>query len=485
MNTFAKRFDALEELLRSRQSSVDGGWPQKLEEVSNPPTTIVSTAQVLEILRIRGLGSDSDVVRRGLGYLGGQVARQTQPAGNLQPGVSRGEWTRFPAYALWGLMRYPASRQQQSVADGIKFCYSWLLANQLEAGGWSQSKGDGPLWLPGTMVAVHALERLGMYSQPTAAAKIAAAVDMARQHIAENAHACGKGRCHWQQVVGGGECAGATSLAVLTLARGSQKQRDVARAGIDWLAANRDQWTEHVHVDKQVESRTWRILSYGLGLRALMHPCGERDFSDPAVAEVVMHLDRLWREDDQGWAEDLGMHASASGSYAVISAIHTLKRVWPFDPFEQLGLRIKPTQSQGRRPRGHRVMFVCESQKSIHLQDDSGELIVQAPIPGKAQWPLLLCVAKRHFEAVKRGASDDTDRTISLEEYADLSGGIKPEAVARTRDRLHQHLSRQAKKQTRRNLIELIEDHVSPGSPERRFALENIEVHFVEELPER
>ncbi|HEU0250431.1 MAG TPA: hypothetical protein VFR48_06885 [Solirubrobacteraceae bacterium] len=485
MNTFADRFKGLECLLSDRQSPQDGGWPQKLEEVANAPTTIVATAQVLEILRIRGFTHQDGLIKRGLSYLAKQVRQQTQPTGALQPGVSRGEWTRLPAYALWGLMRYPAVRQEKDIAAGIGFAYSWLLENRLEAGGWSQSrpKHGELLWLPGTMVAVHALERLGMYSTPTGAKRIDEAVNAARDHVTENAQRHQRQR-YWEQMVGGGPCAGATGLAVLTLARGSQEHRDVARQGIDWLAANRQSWTEQVSIDKQVDTRTWRILSFSLGLRALMHPCGERDFSDPAVAEVVSHIDKLWHEADQGWAEDLGMHASTSGSYAVISAIHTLKRVWPFDPFQQLGLKVKPTPAEGRRPRGHRVMSVCEEQQGIYLEDDSGP-IVRAHIKGAdAQWSLLLFLAKRHFEAVNNGTGNDTDRTISLKEYCAFRGNVDPEAVVRARARLHKRLDSEAKKQTRRAFIELIEDHTPPGSSERRFALENVDVHFVDELPE-
>ncbi|HEY3960112.1 MAG TPA: hypothetical protein VGL68_06320 [Solirubrobacteraceae bacterium] len=220
MSTFSDRFTALELLLGARKSN--GGWPQKLA-MDKAPTTIVATAQALEILRIRGLEYEDSQIQEGLRYLAEQVCKQTQPVS--RPG-GRGEWTRFPAYALWGLMRYPASRHNETLKPGIVFCYKWLRANRLLAGGWSQSPEAGQLWLPGTMVAVHALDRLGVYSNSTMAQQTQDLVDSARDHIVENAQRKnGDRQQFWTQTLGGEPCPGATSMAILTLARGSDKHR--------------------------------------------------------------------------------------------------------------------------------------------------------------------------------------------------------------------------------------------------------------------
>src|SRR5579863_10325342 len=151
MTAFPERFAALERLLDYRRSS-DGGWPQKLE-LANAPTTIVATAEVLEILRIRGLRYEDSTIQRGLRYLADQVKAQTTKAG-------RGEWHRFPAYALWGIMRYPAALHDPALSSGALFSAEWLIRHQLPGGGWSQGSQYDQIWLPATMVATTALDRL-------------------------------------------------------------------------------------------------------------------------------------------------------------------------------------------------------------------------------------------------------------------------------------------------------------------------------------
>ncbi len=486
MPTFSDRLTALERLLDLRQSTGDGGWPQKLG-IDNSPTTIVATAQALEILRIRGLEHGDSQIQGGLRYLAEKVSEHTQPRSDARPGA-RGEWSRFPAYALWGLMRYPASRHDETLKHGIAFSYRWLRDNCLPSGGWSQSREQGPLWLPGTMVAVHALDRLAVYSGEGIARAAGELVDRARGHIIANAqHKNGNRQQFWTQTPGGEACPGATSLAVLTLARGSEMHREAARAGINWLGANRGEWTNRAHIDDQFETRVWHILSFSLGLRALMHPCGERDLNDPAVAEVVRYLDILWNEEHQGWADRPGLKASTSGSYAVISAVHALKRVWPFDPFEHLGLRPhRRAGPGGTPPRAHRVLYVSGPERSIRIEDSAGGLILQTRIEGPSQWLILLTLATRHHEAVSRGSTNQTEMTVSLAECAQLrSNGkaAKPESVTRALRRLHEKLAAEAGRRSRRVFVELIEDHVPPETTERRLALEQIEVRFTDILP--
>jgi hypothetical protein len=381
-------------------------------------------------------------------------------------------------------MRYPESRHDQTLATGIVFATKWLRSNALPAGGWSRAKDQKTsIWLPGTMVAVHALERLGIYSSTALAHEIQALTKKARDHIVENGLRTSGNRMHWTQIVGGNACPGATSLAVLTLARGSEHHRDAARAGIEWLSANRELWTRHVHIDNLIDKRLWRIQSFSLGLRALMHPCGERDVGDPAVAEVVSHFNSLWRDGNHGWADEPGLEASMSGGYAVISAVQTLKRVWDFDPYEHLGILM---QHRGKvkspPPRAPRILNVCTNERSIRIEDDRGDLILQTRLGGKAQWPFVLMLANRHHEAVSKGTTNKTEMTISLDEYA-RALKTKPESVIRTRRRLHEKLVKEARKLSQRAFVELVEDHFPPETTELRFALEEIEVHFVDTLP--
>jgi hypothetical protein len=485
MTIFSDRFTALEHRLDTRRSATDGGWPQKLGMV-NAPTTIVATAQALEILRIRGLEHEDGEIQGGLRYLAKQVSEQTQPKSDSHPS-GRGEWSRFPAYALWGLMRYPSSRHDPALKEGIMFSYRWLRAHCLPSGGWAEDREKGPLWLPGTMVAVHALDRFAIYNGERVSQESRGIADHAREHITAIAQRKNRSQLFWTQTIGGEACPGATSLAVLTLARGSKKHRDAARAGINWLAANRGEWTQRVHEDVNVETRRWRILSFSLGLRALMHPCGERDVNDPAVPEVVQHIDTLWNEEHQGWADLRGLEASTSGSYAVISAVHTLKRAWPFDPFEHLNVRAHRRAGHvNNSPHALRVLRISAAEQRIQLHDHAGTMIVETKVDGPSQWAILLALATRHHEAASNGSTDQTEMTISLEECARLCNGgkgAKPESVTRTLRRLHEKLATEAKTRSRRGFVDLIEDHVPPGTTERRLALEEIEVRFLDNLP--
>jgi hypothetical protein len=475
MTAFPERFATLEKLLDYRRSPIDGGWPQKLE-LDNAPTTIVSTALALEMLRIRGLEDGDSRIQSGLLYLAEQVKEQTSP-------TSRGEWTRYPAYALWGLMRYPAALQDPRLAAGATYAYRWLATYRLKRGGWAQTRRPDALWLPATTVAVHAVERLALYTNRRQLPEAAAIVSMARDAVVQTAEGRNKGQRWWPQEPGGDPCPGTTGLAVLTLARGSSGHREVARAGIDWLAANPDLWATQVHYDDQIESRNWRIFSFSLGMRALLHPCARRSVTDPAIGAVVEHFDALWDEKEGGWSARPGGKASTAGSYAVVSATHALQRAWPFDPAEILGLRgVSGTHRPRPRARPIRVLYVSRASRSIRVESQRKETLVEMTIRGPSQWIILTTLAQRHHDAVAAGSTDQNDRTVSLEELARRCQ-TKVDSVRKTIDRLQKKLAAAAKLRSRASFVDLIEDHVPAGTVEKRVALEEIEVRLVDTLP--
>jgi hypothetical protein len=404
------------------------------------------------------------------------------------PAGGRGEWNRFPAYALWGLMRYPLARQDAAFDDGIRYSYTMLQRYSLPAGGWSQSRKDGPLWLPVTMVAVHALDRLALYTSNDAFNKVRQLTNRARDHVTSEGRKHNRHQMYWMQAPTGEPCPGTTSLASLILARGSREHRDAARAGINWLASNPGEWAQRIHHDNQVDSRVWRILSFSLGLRALLHPCAPHDVTDPAVTSVVQHIATLWNEEQHGWADLPGFEASTSGSYAVVSAIHTLKKAWPFDPFRALGVRAKRGHGRGHGPpRANRILYIIASERAIRVDDRFGDIEVQTRIRGDSQWAFLEELATRHESAEKRGCTDLDEMTLGLEEFARAckggTGAQLPSAI-KTIDRLQDKLAAEAREQRKPDFLKLIEDHVPPGTTEQRYALEEIEVKFVDEFPE-
>jgi len=475
MTAFPERFAALERLLDYRRSS-DGGWPQKLE-LANAPTTIVATAEVLEILRIRGLRYEDPTIQRGLRYLADQVKAQTTKAG-------RGEWHRFPAYALWGIMRYPAALHDPALSSGALFSAEWLIRHQLPGGGWSQGSQYDQIWLPATMVATTALDRLVGFTRGKVRSAAQAAAVRARSALRAFAIGRVKTQLAWPQWPGVEICPGATSLVVLTLAGGNADDRDAARAGMNWLAANPERWAQQVHFDEQIETRTWRILSFSLGVRALLHPCASRQITDPAIALAAEHFDALWNEAESGWADSVGRVASTSGSFGVVTAVHAMKRAWPFDPTDQLGLPSHPTRGGiDRRRRAHRVLIICEATREIRVDGPLGELLLLVRVEGSSQWELLSTLARRHYDATRAGASDQTDMTVSVHELAKLRQ-TQVATVLRTAARLNQALAREAAKGSQKSFVDLVEDHVPAGTDERRFALEEVEVRFIDEPSE-
>jgi hypothetical protein len=481
MTAFPERVDLLELLLEQRRSKAEGGWPNKLH-LENSATTIVATAQVLEILRIRGDAHRGDAVRSGLKYLATSVERQTQPG-------ARGEWTRFPAYALWGLMRYPAALRDPALARGAVFSYMWLEKAARRDGGWTQLRRpakDDPMSLPVTMVAAHALERFAIYTRDRRG-RAEALVNEARDEIARAAEGRTSQRW-WAQVPGEEKCPGATCLAVLTLARGEDRHRECARRGIAWLAANPEMWTDQVHYDDHIESRTWRIFSFSLGLRALLHPCAPRAVNDPTIGKVIKHCYKIWNNEEGGWSDRPGGNATTAGSYAVVSATHALKRAWPFDPAEMLGLQPPPGSRAAHRPRPLRILYVCEPERTIRVTTERDELLVESKIAGKSQWTILKALSKRLDSAARKGSNDQTEQTMSLADLAELCGdgetSTQPESARKTIERLNLKLKQKAAERGVRNFVDLIEDHFPPGTNEKWAALEEIEVRFVDSLPQ-
>src|SRR5829696_6752039 len=74
-------------------------------------------------------------------------------------GPGRGITARYPAFALWGLTRYPQAPFSEELKPGFEFSLGWLVKNRLKAGGWAAAPG-GDFSFTVTMPAVHALDRL-------------------------------------------------------------------------------------------------------------------------------------------------------------------------------------------------------------------------------------------------------------------------------------------------------------------------------------
>jgi hypothetical protein len=207
----------------------------------------------------------------------------------------------------------------------------------------------------------------------------------------------------------------------------------------------------------------------------------------PDIAEAVEHIDALWDETRGGWGDVPGAPATTAASFAVIMASHTMRMAWPFDPAEQLGITL-PRRSQRdhdtvtAKPR--RTLYLIEQTRTVRIDDQMGDLIVETKIRGNSQWAILWAAARRQHEAKLAGSTNQDEMAISLTELSQQLT-VTHESIEKTVRRLHAKLAEAA--QTRRPIrkLALLEDHVFPGTQEPGLAFEEVEIEIVSSFPTR
>lgn len=481
------RLTVLEGVLRDRVSRSSGGWPHWLH-IDRASTSLVGTAHALAMLRMLGRESHDKLVTDGMLYLAREVKEQIGPGG-------RGVYARYPAYALWGLMRFPAAVIDPEVFDGARFSASWLMKRTRPSGAWTVrgARDDAtPISLPATMAAVHGLDRLAPIARGIYGRNCMQASAAARDAIVAAAVPVRTG-VFWKQLPGGAACPGATSLAILTLAGGSQAHREMARQGLEYLRKHRKEWTTSVHVDDQLEQLTWRIMSFSLGLRALLHPCATRAPTKRTIQEVVDHFDDLWDDDTGAWAVQQGHDASTTGSYAVLAAVRALKNAWQFDPVPAYGLarsnqatKRPASQAAGsvtaaKQPDFQRKVRLAPNKQGIWISDpqiSDDEFFVAWDSKAKSQWGILevMLLLKQKVNESKR--PDQYDYTLSPEELAAYakSEGIGPDTVDRTIRRINERIAAAAAEVRIPSFPALIEKIIPGDSDEVRYGIEDTKV---------
>jgi hypothetical protein len=440
----------------------DGGWPHALD-MTQSASTIVSTAQVLEVLRILEKPLGSPMVDGGLRYLAEAISDHPRPTG-------RGEFSRYPAYGLWGLMRYRTAQHDARLRDAARHAFGLLKQFELRRGGWGNHRTSRDLSFPVTTVAIDALVRYRPLLPGASLADATALIERGRGELAWRAEGR-KGARWWGQFKHGSPCPGATALTVLALVHGSPEQQVLAREGIAWLSANPDRWTREVTFDRATSHRPWKILMFSLGLRAILHARGPRDATALAVSEVVAHIDELWDDEYGAWSEEVGAGASTAGSYGVVTAMHSLKKAWRFDPVTHVG-----PKSNGRRPRRTsgrlagaailRELTIDERTRRVVLTNlRSGELHEEV-FQDKAGWKALLAIAHKH---VANEATLDKERmSLSLSELAEVAGS-QPDSVRRAIARVNARFP---------GTYVLLDVHVIGGTTEVRYIIENARIAF-------
>lgn len=485
--SMSARLARLEDVLRKRVSGSSGGWPHWLH-IDKASTSIVGTAHALAMLRMRGREFDEKLVDDGLRYLAREVREQTKPG-------ARGTYARYPSYALWGLSRFPAALSDPEIFAGAKFSATWLLGRTRPSGGWTVDgtrDDQAEISLPATMAAVHGLDRTAPYVRGVFGDKCLTASARARDAIAAAAEPSSRGS-FWRQRQNSTPCPGATSLAVLTLAGGSPGHREVAKQGIAYLRSHRKDWTTSVHVDDQLEQLTWRIMSFSLGLRALLHPCATKPPVKPIVQEVVSHFDALWDERTGAWAVQQGHDASTTGSYAVFAAVRALKNAWAFDPVAAYALSRPEAVAKGSSAEpaaGHAAANGAQSQRRVRMVDGKQGIYISDPAisdrefyvawDGKAssQWGILEALLLLKQSANRRKHPSQYHYTLSLEELAahTKTRGIDAATIERTIRRVNERISAAATEARIHSFPGLIEKIVPGDSDEVRYGIEETEV---------
>jgi hypothetical protein len=327
-------------------------------------------------------------------------------------------------------------------------------------------------------VAVEALDRLALARDGQIRAACLNLARSARLAIAREAERSGTHRW-WPQIPRGKPCPGATSLAVLAL-MSVPAHRELAHAGAQHLLAHPDKWVASVHPDDQL-SVHWRILSFSLGLQAVLLPGGAQQPTRLVLQESIGHFDALWNGDHRAWATHPGAEGSTTGSFGVVTAVAALKRAWQFDPAEHIG---RSTRRKSRRyathvPRASRQVIVDEATNTVSVLGADDDLLAQLEIRGPKQWPLFVAIARRRYEAAQRGHDDQVAQTVSAAELAAI-GGIQETSIVRAVHRLNVAFSKAARRAGTRGFKDLIEPITPGGSNERRFGMEEVIVRFAD-----
>jgi hypothetical protein len=460
-----------------RLQAEDGSWPHKLD-VRNASTSIVSTAQVVEMLRLCDYEYDAPEIQSGLTYLAREVKRHTQPMSPSGPG--RGDCARFPVFALWGLTRYHRAIADRRFEDGIAFAIKWLSRNELPEGGWAVQRGVADLSFTMTTPAIHALDRLRTHHRHgDDASRLTHNAREAFQRRANLVSGCQQ--AWWTPYDEGADpSAAATILAVLALTNGPPTQRDLARQGANWLMAHPECWVTGIEPDRQLDDRQWSIMSFSLGLRALLHPRIGIQPTNPTLRPAIQHLSGLWVDEKNGWAVIRGWRPTTTGCFAVVSAVHALKRAFDFDPEQHL-LGFEPEAGPEPPPaRSPLAITLSLAEQHVLIEDQAGECLVSCNIRGGAQWRVLVAIAKQHLSA----QDDEVAQAIPVEALA-ARFGVKPSSVARTVRRVNEKLSDEAT-MSGCHLQGLIEHVVAGDTTQNRYGFEQVEeVILREHAPDR
>ena len=465
----------------------DGGWPHQLA-VNAASSSIVATAQVIEILRIFHHDYESDEIQAGLNFLAEQVEFHTQPVTGV--GRGRGERTRFPVFALWGLTRFPRAPYEPRHQAGLAFVMQWLLDNQLTGGGWPVDKEHDELSFTMTAPAIDALDRLEFHAVYGEQARMMA--HEARAAIASRAHSDGRGLSWWTPYADSDDPSPAGTIhAVLALTKGDAEHRELARRGVSWLMAYPAGWVEEVEWDKQLSDRLWTIMSFSLGLRAVLNPCTGVRATDERLRPAIEHLSKLWVETSEGpdpvcgWADYEDGFPTTTGCFAVVMAVRALKRAHPFDPERDIPAAVAaasdeagPDDPRQRELHSPFRLTLYRAERLVEVTETKTGSSFRCKLHEPSEWAILEMLAQRHVTTKGRDLMTQSipveelaaKRQVPLLEALDIIAAVNTQLISASRHAGGHFLP------------QLVEQIVPGETDENRYGFERVDVRILERL---
>lgn len=306
-----------------------GGWGLKL---SQQAPSIVNTSEALYFFASIG-ETCSPSVMRGIEYINKNVRLHTQ----LRQDGGRGENTRFPAFAIYGLCQYAQGFIDPRSIETVEWCLEWLLQHRTRDG-WPELSGAGDTSIHQTANTLHSLSLA--YSRlkemaPSLSATRHASIKKGIEVLGDFAtagllrHRRGDGLWPPTTFAQRGASPAKTSLALLALHAMIESGLDLAldaqtrsalRAGLldsaVRLAADHARWENYIEGDPEVPGTVWQHPAYAMALAAACR-CGV----DPGSRS----LRTAWRYVDYSWSRDAATWLEPDGSATVRIAFHVAR----------------------------------------------------------------------------------------------------------------------------------------------------------------
>ena len=196
-------------------------------------------------------------------------------------------------------------------------------------------------------------------------------------------------------------------MAVLALTNGTPEQRVLARKGASWLMTNPGGWVRAIEPDLQLQDRPWSIMSFSLGLRAVLHPRIGIEATNPVLEPAIASsLCAVGPGDGRmGGVSRLASHNNGllrSGDRSACA--QACSRVRSRNCICLVNRGAMMSRLHLRRSLLLRSRCVVPNRTS-NIQKRGGQRSSACKIPGATQWKLLQTIARSSSPGERRWGS--------------------------------------------------------------------------------